>query len=89
MPKIFLHLLFTEDLGDSFIDWPKNDSPYFNDRDIERNDKNLVATVRGLGEKANGRFSELKIVEIPDGTDYEIDEYDGMESIEEKHQSWG
>ena len=41
-----------------------------------------------LGEKANTRFSDLKIVEIPDGVDYEIDEYDGIESIHEKHRSW-
>jgi hypothetical protein len=28
------------------------------------------------------------VVEIPDGTDYEISEYDGNEHIAEKHRTW-
>ncbi len=48
----------------------------------------LIKVCEQLGEKANGRFADLKIVEIPDGIEYEIDEYDGLESIHEKHQSW-
>jgi hypothetical protein len=56
--------------------------------DILRNDKNLVQVVEKLGKKANGHFSNLKVVEIPDGTEWEIDDYDGQETINEKHQSW-
>lgn len=48
----------------------------------------LVQVVEELGEKANGRCAELSVVEIPDGTDYEIDEYDGNEHIAEKHRTW-
>jgi len=48
----------------------------------------LLRVVKALKKKANGRCAELKIVEIPDGVDYEIDEYDGLESIHEKHRSW-
>lgn len=48
----------------------------------------LLRVVEEMGEAANGRHSELKIVEIPDGTDYEIDEYDGNEHIAEKHRTW-
>lgn len=48
----------------------------------------LVKVVEKLGEKANGDCAELKIVEIPDGTDYTIEEYDGLESIHETHLSW-
>jgi hypothetical protein len=44
--------------------------------------------VETLGEKANGSFAELKIVEVPDYIDWVINEYDGLESVEEKHQSW-
>jgi hypothetical protein len=59
------------------------------DRDIERADPALVATVEQLGsEAASGRCAELRVVEIPDGVDWEIDEYDGNEHIAEKHQTW-
>lgn len=41
-----------------------------------------------LGDAASGKQSKLKIVEIPDDVEWEIAEYDGRESIEEKHRSW-
>lgn len=53
-----------------------------------RHDVDLVAVVEKLGKKANGRYAELKVVEIPDGTDYEISEYDGIEHIAENHRTW-
>ena len=65
------------------------DFNYFSIRDVLRYDTNLVATVEHLKEEANGECAKLKIVEIPDGIDYEISEYDGIESIEETHRSWG
>ena len=58
------------------------------DGDIERNDLNLIKTIEDLGEEANGRFAKLRIVEIPDDINWEISEYDGMESVEEVHRSW-
>lgn len=54
----------------------------------DRSDPDLIAAVKELGKRANGYLSELKIVEIPDGTEYKIDDYDGMESIHEIHQEW-
>lgn len=57
--------------------------------DIERNDPLLIQVVEELQEKANGSCAKLKIVEIPDGIEWEIDEYDGQESIHEKHDTWG
>jgi len=33
-------------------------------------------------DKASGTFSELIVVDIPDGCEYNIHEYDGMESID-------
>lgn len=57
--------------------------------DIERHDNILIKIIETLGKKANGKLSNLHIVEIPDNTNYEIDDYDGQESIHEKHQSWG
>jgi hypothetical protein len=57
-------------------------------RPANRADPKLIQVVEELGEKAAGNFAELKIIEIPDGTDWEIGEYDGMERVDEKHQSW-
>lgn len=53
-----------------------------------RTDSGLVACVETLGEKADGRYAELKVVEIPDDVDWEIDEYDGIESVHEVHRVW-
>ena len=68
--------------------WKKSNAFCFSYSDIERNDPLLVKVVESLGEEANGRFAELKIVEIPDGIKYSIEEYDGMEHIAEEHHTW-
>lgn len=57
-------------------------------RDIERNDPALVQTVEELGDRANGKHAELAITEIPDGVDFEVEEYDGKEWVAEKHRTW-
>lgn len=54
----------------------------------QRGDSLLVKAVEELGEAASGEMAALKIVEIPDGTDYEIHDYDGRESVHEKHSVW-
>ena len=54
----------------------------------ERTDKDLIAVVEKLGKEANGDYSELEVVEIPDGIDYEIEKYDGVEWVAEKHRTW-
>jgi hypothetical protein len=48
----------------------------------------LIEVVESMGEKANGEFAKLRVVEIPSGIEYEIDEYDGNESIDEVHRTW-
>lgn len=58
-------------------------------RDIERNDPTLVQVVEELGTEANGDYAKLCIVEIPDDVAWEIDDYDGMESVRERSRSWG
>jgi len=55
----------------------------------DRTNPLLVEAVEALGKEADGSVAELKVVEIPDGVDFEIDDYDGMESIHERHRSWG
>lgn len=47
---------------------------------IERFDKELVETVKELGDKSGGEFAYLEVVEIPDGASFEISEYDGIET---------
>jgi hypothetical protein len=46
-----------------------------------RNDPILIQVVKELIEEANGSSADLEIVEIPDGCEYYIGEYDGMEHI--------
>jgi hypothetical protein len=54
-----------------------------------RNDPVLVQVVETLGKRANGAYSDLKIVDVPDDVEWEIQEYDGKEWIAEKHRTWG
>jgi hypothetical protein len=57
--------------------------------DVPRHDPILVKVVEQLGSKlASGNLAELKVVEIPDGIQYEIDEYDGIEHVAEQHRRW-
>lgn len=56
--------------------------------DISRDHPELVKIVEEMGDSANGGCASLKVVEIPDGTDYTIEEYDGNERIAEKHETW-
>ncbi len=55
----------------------------------DRTDTDLIAVIEELGvENASDKFAEIKIVEIPDGIEWEIDEYDGVEHVAEKHRTW-
>jgi len=56
---------------------------------IDRDDPLLISVVSDFGESANGRFSKLKIVQIPLDTDWVIEDYDGREYICERHRVWG
>lgn len=78
---------FKKDQGDSFEDWPKDES-YWYSRDIERNDPILVEVVETLGEKASGSCAYLQITEIPDDVKFDIQEYDGQEWVAETHRTW-
>lgn len=79
---------FTKDFGDSVerdkIDWKTNlylDSGY-------RDDPILIEVVEELGGKASGNYGNLVVVEIPDGMDYVIDDYDGFETLHENVKVW-
>ena len=53
-----------------------------------REDPVLIEVVEELGERANSPFSKLVVVDIPDGMEYEIDEYDGLETLHQKVKKW-
>lgn len=53
-----------------------------------RADQDLVRIVEELGEESWGRFAKLKVVNIPDDVEWNIEEYDGIEWVAEKHRTW-
>lgn len=62
---------------------------YGSDR-FERDDPLLIQVIEELGEElCSGSFAKLKVVEIPVGIEYQIEEYDGREWIAETHRTWG
>lgn len=46
-----------------------------------RHDPILIECVQTLKDKANGRYSNLEVIEF-EGNKYRIQNYDGMESVE-------
>lgn len=64
------------------------ESNFFDERELERNDPELVQVVKTLKKEANGRFATLKIVSIPDDVEWQIEEYDGLEWVAEVHRTW-
>jgi len=56
--------------------------------DIERDDPALVQLVEENKDKYEGSYASLKVVEIPDDVEWEIEEYDGKEWVAEKHRTW-
>lgn len=61
--------LYNKRSGNGF-EWPQ---------DIPRDDPILVQIVKELGVKANGAYSNLRVVEL--NVDYDIESTDGYESI--------
>jgi len=56
--------------------------------DILRDCPHLVRLVEEMGVKAGSTYSQLRIVEIPDDVEWQIEEYDGSEWVAEKHRVW-
>jgi hypothetical protein len=63
-------------------------SLYLSQYKIERIDPTLIEVVEELGSRANGEYCELKIVDVPDDVDWQLEEYDGKEWIAEVHRIW-
>lgn len=82
------YFTLTRNLGEVINDLPDEEGLWFDSREIHRDDSNLLTVIKRLGNDANGECAKLKVVEIPDDVEWEIDEYDGNEWIAEKHRRW-
>lgn len=80
------------DYGEYYTDGsgPREDIGWgeFFGREIPRDDPLLLQVVEELGAATNGRMASLKVVEIPDDVDWEVEEYDGLEWVAETHRRW-
>jgi hypothetical protein len=70
-----------------FLNEVKNEN-LFAEWEIERTDPVLVEVVEQLGNLADTRHTRLKVVEVPDDVKWYIHDYDGIESVYEKHRIW-
>ena len=56
---------------------------YLHEHEFKRDDQFVVEEAIKFGlDKAGGFLSELEVIDLPDNVKYSIDEYDGMESID-------
>lgn len=56
---------------------------------IPRDDPELIKLLEEKGSKwVSSPLAEIEITEVPDGTPWQIGEYDGQEWVEEKHRTW-
>lgn len=59
------------------------------DYDVKlRTDPDLIEAIEKLGDAASGFCGNVQIVEVPDGVEIEIKEYDGWEHVAEVHRTW-
>ena len=56
--------------------------------DIKRTDPILVEMVEEDSSLYSGDSARLSVVEIPDGVEWYIHDYDGQEHVAEKHRTW-
>jgi hypothetical protein len=72
----------THIVGDT---WEEDGTPVEEDYDsitgISRDDPILLQVLSELGADADGRFASIVVLEIPESHYWEIDDYDGMESL--------
>lgn len=54
----------------------------------DRTNENLIRCIEELGEKASWECANIKVIEIPDDIEFEIEEYEGIEWVSEKHRTW-
>ena len=68
--------------GETYSDGTVNDHNFGSyGRELSRTDPTLLHVIDELGSTANGSFAQLQIADIDAGTQYRIDEYDGLEAV--------
>ena len=79
-----------EDLGAHWPAGSRPDEPSLNQfgAQIPRDDQRLVQVVETLGASANGHAAALKVVEIPQDAQWQIEKTDGVEHVSEAHRIW-
>lgn len=77
---------YTQDFGNKTSELPRG--ARWSYEDVERNDTDLIGVIEELGDDANGKCGDIKVVEIPDDVAWTIEEYDGMEFVHEQHRVW-
>lgn len=81
-------------LSEKAVQWLRDNGhpdadEYYCDGLEQRTDPALIACIEAVGaKKASGLFAELHIVVVPKGVKWHISRYDGLERIDEDHQSW-
>lgn len=74
--------------GDGYLE--NKDFGIESDNRLEyRSHPKLIAAIEKIGEKAaSGHFAKVRIVDVPEGVEWEIGEYNGIETMHETHRSW-
>ncbi len=79
---------FRENPQTSWIAFTPDGLHVLDTRPRDRSNPILVAVVEELGQAANGQCADLRVVDVPEVA-YEIDEYDGIETIQSPRVTYG
>lgn len=80
-----------KELADPYNPWQDVNEKYgyIDGKNILRHDPILIQVIEELGKEASSSYAKLVIEELPDGSLYQIEEYDGKEYIETPdNQHW-
>ena len=81
-----------KDMGDSFIfEWGNNEGIFFEmpEKEESRTDPVLIEIIEKYGDRNRHGCHAPTVVEVPDGVEWVVDEYDGLESLHEAHRIFG
>lgn len=86
-----VHSVFTKNVGEGIVVISEDAYNTYSVpiTTIDWTDPHLVETFEALGAAANGRFSQLCLIDIPNDVNWQIEQYDGLEWVAEVHRTWG